>query len=221
MRMRTDSPSPDDLLTLAQWFSASFPVGAFSYSHGLEFAVQTGHVCDANSFADWLTQVIRDGSGRNDLILLAAAYRAASPSDLAEIDSLARALAPSSERLLEAEQQGAAFAQTVTEIWGLALPDMAYPVAAGAAAHARGLSLDPTARMYLQAFASNLTSAAIRLVPLGQTDGQRALATLVPAINATATEALDQTLDDLGSATFLVDIASMRHETQYSRMFRS
>lgn len=219
--MPTEPISNAALLTLAQWFSPSFPVGAFSYSHGLEWAVQVGDVQDATDFQAWLTAVLRHGAGRNDVILLAEAYRAATQNELLEIDALARALSPSSERLLETSQQGAAFARTVSDIWQVDLPDLPYPVAVGAAASALDVPLAQTAQMFLHAFASNLTSAAIRLIPLGQTQGQECLNTMAECINQTVTMAIGQTLDDLGSTAFAIDIASMCHETQYSRMFRS
>lgn len=219
--MATEGLTTAALLTLAQWFSSSFPVGAFSYSHGLEWAVQAGDVRDVDAFQSWLTEAIQHGAGRNDLILLTQAYRAETTDALLETDALARAFSPSAERLLETGQQGAAFTRTVSDIWGLDLPDLSFPVAVGAAARAQRIPLDPTARLYLQAFAANLTFAAIRLVPLGQTEGQRCLAGLARLIIRIADAALQQTVDDLGSSAFLIDIASMRHETQYSRIFRS
>jgi urease accessory protein len=219
--MPIDDLTQEGLLTFAQWFSPGFPVGAFSYSHGLEWLVQTGDICDIGGFQNWLTEAVEHGAGRNDLILLAEACRTQSTPDLLEIDALARALSPSAERLLETSQQGAAFARAASGIWELDLPELTFPVAVGAAAKALCIPLDPTARLYLQAFAANLTSAAIRLVPLGQTEGQQCLAALALLINRTADNALQQTVNDLGSATFVIDIASMRHETQYSRMFRS
>lgn len=221
MPMNIEGTGPDALLTLAQWFSPGFPVGAYSYSHGLEWAVQTGEVQGAEDFRNWLTDVLRFGAGRNDLILLAAAYRAVTRSELTEIDALARALSPSAERLLETAQQGAGFARTASAIWGLDLPDLTYPVALGSAAKALAIPIEPTAQLYLHAFAANLTSAAIRLIPLGQTEGHGVLAALAPVCIRIVDGALQQSLDDLGSTAFLVDVSSMRHETQYSRMFRS
>ena len=212
---------PAALLTLTQWLSPAYPVGAFSYSHGLEWAVQDGTVHDAASFQDWLCQVLTHGSGRNDAILLAAAWAADTDDALRGIDDLARALAPSRERALETEAQGAAFARTTSDIWPAALPDLCYPVAVGAAARAMDLPLQDTLLMYLHGFAGNLTSAAIRLVPLGQTEGQAALAALSSLCAEIACDAITSTLDDLGSCTFAADIASMKHETQYSRLFRS
>lgn len=206
------------LLTLAQWLSPAYPVGAFSYSHGLEWAIEAQQVTNAARFRDWLEDILRYGTGRNDAILLCHAYRADDP---AQIDELARAFAPSAERLLETEQQGAAFCRTTAAIWGGTLPALTYPVALGHAARRRGLPVRQTCAMYLHAFASNLTSAAIRLVPLGQTEGQAILAALSPLCQTLAEDAQHLTLDDLGGSVMLADIASMKHETQYTRLFRS
>ncbi len=216
--MATDAAA---LLTLAQWLSPAFPVGAFSYSHGLEWAVETGDVADAATFQSWLRAILAEGAGRNDAILLAAAFGATGPTRIHEIDMLARALAPSRERLRETVQQGAAFARTASHIWPLSLPALTYPVAVGVGARALDLPLRDTLLMYLHGLAGNLTSAAIRLIPLGQTEGQAALADLCATCADIATLAPDQTLDDLGACTFLADIASMKHETQYSRLFQS
>ncbi|MBA84400.1 MAG: urease accessory protein UreF [Rhodobacteraceae bacterium] len=206
------------ILTLMQWLSPAYPVGAFSYSHGLEYAIQAGHVTDAASFQAWLTDILRHGTGRNDAILLHAAYRG---DDLDEVDALARAFAPSAERLLETQQQGAAFCRTTAAIWGADMPALTYPVALGHAAARQGIPLSQTCALYLHAFASNLTSAAIRLVPLGQTEGQAIITALSPLCEDITRAAASQTLDDLGGTTILADIGSMKHETQYTRLFRS
>lgn len=210
----------DAILTLAQWFSPSFPIGAFSYSHGLETAVTEGVVTDAATTRDWVGDVLQYGAGRNDVILLGAAFQA-DAATLADLDTLARALAPARERLLEAEQQGAAFARTVRDVWGHDVPDMVLSLAVGAAAARQGLPLDLTARTYLHGLAASLVSAAIRLVPLGQTEGQAILRDLRPLVQDVATDALARDIDALGAASFAADICAMRHETQYSRMFRS
>lgn len=212
---------PTALLTLAQWLSPAYPVGAYTYSHGLEWAVHDGTVSDAEGFRIWLLQILEHGAGRNDAILLAAAWAAADDEALQRVEELARALSPSRERSLETEAQGAAFARTTSAIWQTPLPDLCYPVAVGAAARRQDLPLRETLLYYLHGFASNLTSAAIRLVPLGQTEGQTTLAAVTPICADIAERALTSTLDDLGSCTFLADVASMKHETQYSRLFRS
>lgn len=208
-------------LTLVQWLSAGFPVGAFAYSHGLERAVHDGVVRNADDFSEWLRGVLEHGSGRNDAILLHSAYTAQDNGALRELDELARALAPSSERLLETGLQGIAFCKTVSAIWGHALGDLAYPVAVGAAASTQDIDRVLVASHYLHAFAANLTSAAIRLVPLGQTEGHSILNDLHPICARIARDTADLTPDDLGGCCFAADLASMTHETQYSRLFRS
>jgi len=204
--------------TLAAWLSPAYPVGAFAYSHGLETAIADGDIRDTASLYDWIRDILTHGAGRSDAILLAHAFR--SPED-AEIADLATALQPSAERLLEAEKQGDAFARTTVAAWGVDVASAPYPVAIGRAAVARGLPLDHTIILYLQAFASNLISAGIRLIPIGQTDGQAVLVRLIPLCRRVAEEATHATLDDIGGLSIRSDIASMKHETQRTRLFRS
>lgn len=205
----------DHLLTLTQWMSPAYPVGSFAWSHGLENAVARGQVRDAASLQDWLAVVLEQGSGRSDAILLCAAHRG---EDVAE---LAAALAPSRERLMETMQQGAAFAAITRAVWGLDLRDAAYPVVVGRAAGMMGLPVVATAQVYLFSFASALTQAAQRLMPLGQTKGQQVLAALAPLCQALGEVATSLGVDDIGASAFAIDIASMRHEVQEPRIFRS
>ncbi len=208
-----------DLLTLSQWLSPAFPVGAFTYSHGLEAAFEAGWIADGAGLEDWLTDLLTRGSAKSDATFLAAAYHGALP--LEELNAMARAFAPSAERLLETEAQGQAFCQTVAAIWEAELSGLTYPVALGRAAALEALPLGLTLTLYLQAFLSNLIAAAQRLGPIGQTEGQRILRALAPLIATTADAAASGDLTTLSSAAFLSDIAAMRHETQYSRIFRS
>jgi urease accessory protein len=211
-------PIDTEVLTLAQWFSPSFPVGAFAYSHGLEWAVQAGDVADATQTRDWIETVLRHGAGWNDCLFIAAAYRA---DDAGVVDATARAFAASSERLRETDLQGAAFATAVAALNGATATPRTYPVAVGEAARAAGLPLDLTAKMYLHSLTSSLAGAAMRLVPLGQSDGQAIIRALTPAAQDIAARACTASLDDLTATAFLTDIASMKHETQYSRIFRT
>ncbi|WP_342076572.1 urease accessory protein UreF [Yoonia sp. SS1-5] len=208
----------DKLLILTQWLSPAYPVGAFAWSHGLERAIQRGDVTDAATLRDWLETVVEIGAGRSDAILLCAAHKADDPTELAQ---LAAALAPSKERRMETLQQGAAFAATTRAVWKLNLPDMAYPVAVGRAAGLMDIPVLPVVQVWLQAFVSNLVQAATRLMPLGQTAGQQVLADLTPLCAQIGAMAVDAALDDLGAAAFTVDIASMQHEAQQPRIFRS
>lgn len=221
--MATDAPmaTPTDILTLSQWFSPAFPVGAFAYSHGLEWAIDQGQVRAAHDAQEWLDTVLHHGAVWNDTLLLAAAYRAETDDALTLIDATCRALAASRERLMEADLQGQAFCATVTEIWPIELTDLTYPVAVGRAARLMELPLELTAQMYVQAFASNLAAAATRLIPLGQTDGQRIVQHLTPTCRDLAARAVQADADDLRACSFVTDIAAMNHETQYSRIFRT
>ncbi len=182
------------LYRLMAWLSPAYPVGAFSYSGGLEWAVEAGDITDAASLADWLSVMIRDGGGFCDAVFLVHAHRAAATGDdaaLAAVAELAAAMAPSRERFLETTAQGRAFFETTRAAWGCAALErlaaawngpLAYPVAVAVASAGHGIALEPALAAFLQAVASNLVSAGMRLIPLGQTDGQRVVAKLEPLI---------------------------------------
>jgi len=215
------TPTDIDLLTLAQWLSPTFPIGAYSYSHGLEAAVQDGFVHDANSLAAWIKAVLQYGSGRSDALFLAAAYWAESPARLWEIDALCRAFAPSRERLQETSWQGAAFCKVVTDLWEVDVSKLAYPVAVGRATRLRSIPPILAAQFYLHASLSNLVSAGMRMSVVGQSEGQCVIRDLSPDCIEIAEDTSDGDLDALSGTAFLADIASMTHETQYSRIFRT
>lgn len=214
------------LLRLMTWLSPSFPVGAFSFSHGLERAVEDGMITDRDQLAEWIADLVGIGSGWNDLVLLAEAWkRGDDAAALAELNELAEALCGSKERQLETMAQGAAFAEAV-RIWPEPVLDLpggrtAYPVAVGAAARTAGIALEDALTAYLQAFMSNLVQAALRLLPIGQTGGLVVMARLEPVMLETVRRAADASLDDLGSATILSEITAMNHETQTTRIFRT
>jgi urease accessory protein len=219
--MATMTTDPKPLLHLLAWLSPGFPTGGFAYSHGLEWAVEAGDIRDADTLRNWLNDVVAHGSVRSDTILLRHAHcNASDPDALREIAALGLAATPSRERRDEALNQGRAFALAVAP-WAPVPDDMPYAVAVGAAAAGKGVPEDAAAVAYVQAFATNLISAAVRLVPLGQTDGLRVLAALEPVILATAEDTKTATLDDLGGCAFRSDLSAMRHETQYTRLFRS
>jgi urease accessory protein len=231
-----DALSADEaaaLYRLMTWLSPAFPVGAFSWSSGIEWAVEAGDIVDVATLQDWLSSMLADGPGFCDGVFLAHAHRAAESCDdagLRDVAELAAAFAPSRERHLETTAQGRAFIEITRAAWNcdgldrlVALCDGAivYPIAVGMVSAAHAVPLAQTMHGFLHALTSNWISAASRLVPLGQTASQRALAALEPVVVATGKRALGASLDDLGSATFRADLASMRHETQYTRLFRS
>jgi urease accessory protein len=221
------------LYRLMTWLSPAFPVGAFSYSSGIEWAVEAGDIGDAASLRDWLAAMLADGPGFCDGVFLAHAHRVASTDDdgaLREIAELAAAFVPSRERQLETASQGRAFIDIARAAWNCDGLDqtiahcdgaIVYPIAVGLVSAAHAIPLAPTMHAFLHALTSNWISAGARLIPLGQTDSQRVLALLEEVVVSTATRALQASLDDLGGATFRADLASMRHETQYTRLFRS
>jgi urease accessory protein len=256
--MDTDGPMPTPIeaaLTLNQWFSPAYPVGAFAYAHGLESAVSDGLVSDGDSLKPWLLDVLRHGAGRNDALFLAAAYHAADDAEVRALDAEARAFAASAERLKETVLQGAAFASVTGAVWAQDLernpksanrlsdrlradseiranaPDseiedvdldgLVYPVAVGRAARLAGMPLGVTSALYLQAFVGNLVAAAQRLFAFGQTEAQALIHDLSPVCQALSEDTASGDLDLLSGTAFLSDIAAMRHETQYSRIFRT
>ena len=224
----------DPLYRLLAWLSPAYPIGAFSYSHGVETAVEEGFIKDRASLVSWLESVLLQGTGAVDGALFAAAWHAAAAEDWPAFDAIAERAAAwrgTMEMALESRQQGGSFLSITRTAWPHASlvaaherlgGELALPVAVALAAAAHGIALEQALAGYLHAFTANLISAALRTVPLGQTDGQLALAALERAVNAAAQAAMVVTsLDEVGTATPLLDWCSLRHETQYTRLFRS
>jgi urease accessory protein len=232
-RDKNDPHDPAELYRLMAWLSPAYPIGAFSYSSGIEWAVEAGDISNAATLERWLAVMIADGGGFCDAVFLVHSFRAVADGDdaaLRRVAELAAAFAPSKERHLETTAQGRAFLDTTRAAWPCAALDrlltlwdaaVALPVAVGVASAGHGITLAAALSAYLHALAANLISSGVRLIPLGQTDGQRVLAALEPVVAATAARALVAGLDDAGGAAFRADLASMRHETQYTRLFRS
>jgi urease accessory protein len=227
------TPVAAALYRLMTWLSPSYPVGAFSYSSGIEWAVEAGDIKDAASLHDWLSVMIADGGGFCDCVFFSHAHRAAEESSdkhLRAVAELSAAFVPSKERHLETTAQGRAFLDATRAAWPCeAIERLAdawdgpvtYPVAVGVTSAGHGIAVEPALEAYLHATVANWISAGVRLVPLGQTDGQRVLAALEPVVEKTVARALKTPLDQVGSSALRSDLASMRHETQYTRLFRS
>jgi urease accessory protein len=225
--------SPAAQYRLMTWLSPAYPVGAFAYSGGIEWAVEAGDIDDADTLQQWLAAMLSDGAGLSDGILFCHAHRAAArgaDAALSEAAELADAFVPTRERHLETVTLGRAFVDVTQAAWPCrALVQLqehwhgaiAYPIAVGAACAGHDIPLVPAAHAFLTALTANWISAGVRLIPLGHTDGQRLMRALEPEVTRTAQRALAATLDDLGSATFRADLASARHEAQYTRLFRS
>ena len=224
------------LLRLQGWLSPAFPTGSYSYSHGLEWAIEAGHVNDRESLVDWLEADLCYGSGRNEAIFFSEAWRCAIDDDrqeLFEIAELAAAFRGTSEFALESSQQATACLATLRRVWPDRLLDAlsqwlserhvlpALGVVLGVRSAREGIPVGLALSAYLQSYLANFVTAGVRLIPLGQTDGQLAIAALEAAVLAAGAQARNATIDDLGSAAFMVDLVSAAHEIQYTRLFRS
>ena len=206
-----------NVMILQNWFSPVFPIGAFSYSHGLEMAIQDGHIRDKDSLYDWILSLLSHGTGRNDAIIIKSAYEG-----LPELNDLCLALSVSKERYQETTELGRAFCRVFNASHDGDLPEgLAYPVAVGIASRTLGLNVKLTIQSYLQALVSNLISVGIRTIPIGQQAGQNCLLRLYPEIEYVATVTMTATLDDVGSATFNSDLMAMKHENITPRIYRS
>ncbi|MFH1806507.1 MAG: urease accessory protein UreF [Pseudomonadota bacterium] len=234
--MTTDILGPSGLMRLMTWLGPSFPVGAYSYSHGVEYAVEDGRVSDTHSLTSWVEGVLLFGAGRVDGGLFRQAWDAARDDDfdrLVRVGIQADCWRGTAEMALETTAQGRAFVSSVEKVWGdgvlsrwaQAMRDddrqPSYPVAVAIAAAQAGIPLADALTAYLHAMAANLVSSAVRLVPLGQTDGLMALAALEQTVTDACAQAITTGDGDLGACALLIDWTSMKHETQYTRLFRS
>ena len=238
------------LFQLLAWSSPGYPTGAFCYSHGLEWAVESGDVKDLETLLAYVIAVLSRGGGWVDTVIFAHTWRAASDvvrqgpsapagtvatSDAAiQLDALcelASAFRSSSETALESRQQGAAFLDVTRKAWphptldafaqrNKGLP-IAHCVAVALTCAVHKVALTPSLHAYLHAVAANLISAGARLIPLGQTQAQIAIARLSTTLTEVVERALTTSLDDLGTAAPAVEICSLRHKTQDTRLFRS
>ena len=221
------------LYTLQTWFSPSFPIGAYTYSHGLENVVEQGKITNVEEAMDWLRDMVAHGNGYADAVFLCAAYDAVLAKDgdaLAQVSEYAAAFCGTAELRLESQSQGAACLEAIQKItpnggidhlvqcWSGPYP---YVLVIGVSAAALDLDREAVTTAFLHGFVSNLSSALVRLVPLGQSDGQRLIAELAPLVLQTTKRALTTPWQEVSTATLMVDIASMAHETQYTRLFRS
>lgn len=222
-----------ELYRLMTWLSPAYPVGSFSYSGGLETAVADGQVTDRATLLDWTTTSLRHGAGWIDAWLFAVAHGAASNEDIAllrETAELGYAMTPSAETRLQTTSQGEAFLIATRDAWPCPALDLlddeedipiVFPIAVAMACAGHGIPMRAGIGAYLTEFSANLVSAGMRLIPLGQRDGQRAIAALEPVVAETSEQAIASAAEPAGSCAAVIDIASMRHETLHTRLFRS
>src|SRR5438309_5999028 len=228
--------APLALLRQQSWLAPAFTTGSYSYSHGIEWAVEAGYIHGRESVVDWLEADLRYGSGRNEAIFFLEAWRCATEDDcekLLEVAELAAAFRSTSEFALESSQQAKACLATLRRVWpdrvveslSELLSERSVPpalaVVLGARAAGERVPYGLALPAFLQSYVANLVTAGVRLIPLGQTDGQLAIAELEQTVLVASAQGEEATIRDLGSAAFMVDLASASHETQYTRLFRS
>ena len=214
MHMHTDLK----FMTVMQWMSPAFPIGAFAYSHGLEWAIDKDHVSNGEKLQKWITDLLEYGSLRTDAIFISLILRG---HDVRKMNELSMALCPAGERLLETKLQGSAFAKVIEDVWQQDIGELSLPIAVALAAKNQSIEQDLILPAYLHAFCSNLISAAIRLIPIGQTEGQRIMLELYPTISDLVKTASESEIDDLNSACFFSDISAMEHEYLQPRIFKT
>ena len=214
MHMHTDLK----FMTVMQWMSPAFPIGAFAYSHGLEWAIDKDHVSNGEKLQKWITDLLEYGSLRTDAIFISLILRG---HDARKMNELSMALCPAGERLLETKLQGSAFAKVIEDVWQQDIGELSLPIAVALAAKNQSIEQDLILPAYLHAFCSNLISAAIRLIPIGQTEGQRIMLELYPTISDLVKTASESEIDDLNSACFFSDVSAMEHEYLQPRIFKT
>ena len=212
------TPTDSKLITVMQWLSPAFPIGGFAYSHGLEWAIDKGYVSNREELKKWISDLLEYGSLKNDAILIKLVLQGSDPK---EINELAMALCPASERLSETQLQGGAFCKIMREVWSLEIDDLTLPIALALAAKNESIDQNLVVPAYLHSFCSNLISVAMRLIPIGQTDGQKTLRELSPLILDCVRAVAKSDKDDLGSACFFSDVSAMQHEYLQPRVFKT
>ena len=212
------TPTDSKLITVMQWLSPAFPIGGFAYSHGLEWAINKGYVSNREELQKWVSDLLEYGSLKNDAILIKLVLQGSDPK---EINELALALCSASERLSETQLQGGAFCKIMREVWSLEIDDLTLPIALALAAKNENIDQNLVVPAYLHSFCSNLISVAMRLIPIGQTDGQKTLRELSPLISDSVRAVAKSDKDDLGSACFLSDVSAMQHEYLQPRVFKT
>ena len=201
---------------LFSWFSPNFPIGSFNFSHGLEAAVEMKFIHDSFTLENWISNLITDGSGKTDVIILSNAYRGKN------INELALALCPSKERWIESIKLGKSFSKNIRDNWSYNIEDeLAFPVALGKAGSFFSIPLDQLLIIFLQSFASNLITFGMKHIPLGQSAGQKILINLIPVIQAQSMKYKNYDIKDIGSSAFISDLASMYHENLKNRIYQT
>jgi urease accessory protein len=219
------------LLCLLQLASPALPVGAYSYSEGLETLIDTGTIENKQSLKHWLEQELRYGAIRLEAAVMVRAYNSAKLGDIEALsywNNWLSAARETEELRSSSWQMGRSLIRLLLELQ----PQLAqsanvvgnpcnYAIAFGIAAAHWQIDLSAAILGYLHSWTTNLITAGVKLIPIGQTAGQQLLLEIHANLSSAAQEILALEDDDLNSCGWGLSLASMAHETQYTRLFRS
>ncbi|HEY9849480.1 MAG TPA: urease accessory protein UreF [Leptolyngbyaceae cyanobacterium] len=219
------------LLSLLQLTNSALPVGAYSYSEGIESLVEKGVISDRQSLQHWLEEELRYGAIRLETWLMLRGYQSAKLIDLHTLEywnAWASAARETEELREQSWQMGRALSRLLqklqpelSSVFSQLNQNCNYAIAFAIAAVHWQISPDVAAIGYLHSWATNLVNAGVKLIPLGQTAGQQLLLDLHPYIISTTEKLLVLDDDQIGTCGWGLSLASMTHENQYSRLFRS
>ena len=204
----------DPLQILQIWFSSSFPIGSYAYSHGLEALIDNKKIKNKDEVKEYLNALLFFGTLRNDFIFIKSIY------DGEEIDELILASATSKERKIEMIDMGNSFRKIMKDSWGLALPEnTSFIYCLAKAGLYFNINFDDLIKFYLQSFISNLINVCVKHIPMSQKDGQIINVNFIDQIQKFLTQSKHLTLNDVGSTFFIGDIFSIKHERLESRIY--
>ena len=206
----------ESLQILQTWFSPLFPVGSFSYSHGLEAMINDNLIKSKEDILDYLKSILKHGTGKNDIILIKYTYLGE------ELNDLAISLCPTKERKIESIEMGNAFRKVLGDSWNYKIQEnTAYPISVGKAAKYFNIPLNLTIISYLQSFASNLINVCVKHIPIGQKVAQDCIIQTYDLIREIENESKNLELEDLGGVCFTSDIYSIKHENLKTRIYKT
>jgi len=204
------------LQILQTWFSPSFPIGSYSFSHGLEALIDDKLIANKQDILDYLNCILFYGTCKNDIILIKYAYQGN------DLNDFAFSLCPSKERKIESLEMGNAFRKILKDSWDYELPiNTAYPICIGKAANHFQIPLNLTMISFLQSFISNLVNVCVKHIPIGQKIGQDCIVNSLKSVKKIVKKSDKYSLDDIGGICFNSDIYSIKHERLLTRVYKT
>ena len=206
--------SKDPLQILQIWFSSSFPIGSYAYSHGIEALIDEKKITNKNEVKEYLNALLNYGTLRNDYIFIKSLYNGY------EINELILASASSKERKIEMIDIGNSFRKILNDSWNFELPNnTSYIYCLAKAGIHFNICFDDLIKFYLQSFISNLINACVKHIPMSQKDGQTLNVYFIEIIQKFLSHSKELTLNDIGTTFFIGDIYSIKHENLKTRIY--